>query len=361
MQRTPNTEFQVPAPAPPRSGGSRRLAAAGLLLVAGVLALTRLRAQGTPSEVQLLDRIFDSTNRALRVKAVATGGGGGPAADNPNLAQVFNRAYDSTNTALKVNCVAGCQAIPSFAAPTHQFLSGFTSPSTFTAARPAYLDLTGVPATLMNYQGAWNSSTTYNPNDVVTNGGSAWVALLTNTNVTPVAGATWTQIGGGGGGGSATTTQYFELDHCGPGQTTNPGNSFFTTTSLTWEAPHWEMVKNTAADIFCSIRIPHTVASTPNASIVLVLAANDGTAGHTDSFTTSDAMATTSINPSLTSASAQNYTTTSTAYAPVTLTFAVQSTVAADNMLIVQIHQAASNSVTNNVFVWPYLKIDVTE
>src|SRR5438132_12435157 len=46
---------------------------------------------------QLANKIFDSTNSALRINAVATGGGGGPAADNPNLDQIFNRAYDSTN------------------------------------------------------------------------------------------------------------------------------------------------------------------------------------------------------------------------------------------------------------------------
>ena len=45
----------------------------------------------TRNAVQLANKIFDSTNSALRINAVAMGGGGSPAADNPNLDQLFNR------------------------------------------------------------------------------------------------------------------------------------------------------------------------------------------------------------------------------------------------------------------------------
>ena len=67
----------------------------------------RLAAQ-TSSDFQIANKVFDSTNLALKINVVANGNPGGGAPDFPNLSQVFNRAYDSTNTALKVNCVVGC-------------------------------------------------------------------------------------------------------------------------------------------------------------------------------------------------------------------------------------------------------------
>jgi hypothetical protein len=48
-----------------------------------------------------------------------------------------------------------------------------------------------LPATLMNFKGVWNSTTNYNPNDVVTSGGLGYVALAANTNVAVTAAATW--------------------------------------------------------------------------------------------------------------------------------------------------------------------------
>jgi hypothetical protein len=164
----------------------------------------------------------------------------------------------------------------------------------------------------------------------------------------------------GGGGGTTPLTTFIPLENCTPDQT---GNSFYTVASLTnWFAGHWEFVTNNASFITCMVRIPHPLAVTPNAAIVLEIAANDGTAGHTANFQSCDIAitATASINVAApTCAANQAYTTTSTAYSRVTLTYLVQSTVAADNLLVVKIATSTSGTQpSNNIFVYPYLKID---
>lgn len=65
-------------------------------------------AAQTSSDVEVANKVFDSTNLALKINVVANGNPGGVAPDFPNLTQVFNRAFDSANGALKVNCVVGC-------------------------------------------------------------------------------------------------------------------------------------------------------------------------------------------------------------------------------------------------------------
>jgi len=56
---------------------------------------------------QIGNNAFDSLNRALRVDAVATGGGGSSSSPFLNLDQLFSSVYDSANNALKVNIVSG--------------------------------------------------------------------------------------------------------------------------------------------------------------------------------------------------------------------------------------------------------------
>jgi hypothetical protein len=161
---------------------------------------------------------------------------------------------------------------------------------------------------------------------------------------------------------SGTVTTYIPLENGAPDQT---GNSFYSIAALSnYFYGHWEYVKGAASYINFAVRIPNTVAATPNASIVLEICSADGTAGHTANFTTSDAVITASASfnvGALSSAAAQTYTTTSTAYARVTKTFAVQSTVAANNILVVKIATSTTGTApTSNMLVLPYLKIDQT-
>lgn len=158
---------------------------------------------------------------------------------------------------------------------------------------------------------------------------------------------------GGGSGGPILS----ELQNCAPDQT---GNSTYSQASLTaWIAGHWEFVKAQSSYITCVVRIPATVPTNPK--VIVEIAANDSTAGHTANFQTCDAVVTTgSINPaSLTCAANQAFTTTSTAYQRSTLTFDVQSTLSANAMLIVKVATSTTGTApTNNMFAWAYFKAD---
>lgn len=162
--------------------------------------------------------------------------------------------------------------------------------------------------------------------------------------------------------GAGTAVVNIPFDQCTPGQTANAGNSFFTTVAFTyWDAGVWEFVKNTAADIWCSVRVPHNLSGTTG-SVIADFAANDTTASHTVVFNIADVI-TTSLNlqtGTLTDSSTCTVTTTTTAYANTECTFAVHATLAADQILVVKIHQAASASVVNDVLMPPAM-LQVTE
>src|SRR5207253_4288431 len=88
-------------------------------------------------------------------------------------------------------------------------------------------------------------------------------------------------------GSSSGGADTLSFDQCTPGQTTNAGNSFWNVISFTnWDAGVWEFVKNSAADVWCSIRVPSSTTSTPH--ILIDLFANDSTSGHTVQFQTCD-------------------------------------------------------------------------
>lgn len=52
-----------------------------------------------------------------------------------------------------------------------------------------------VPATSMNFRGAWSAATAYSVNDVVTSGSRGYIALVANTNVAVTTTATWSPLG----------------------------------------------------------------------------------------------------------------------------------------------------------------------
>jgi hypothetical protein len=158
----------------------------------------------------------------------------------------------------------------------------------------------------------------------------------------------------GSGGGNPT------LDNCTPDES---GFTFYSVTSLTnYFAALWQFCASTSTCtgftgspyINCTIYIP-TAAT--GATIVLDIAANDGTAGHTANFQTCDGVINSgTINTgSLTCAAAQTFTTTSTAYNRVTLTFNVQSTLSNGSILVVKILTSTTGTApTANMLVYPH-------
>ena len=68
------------------------------------------------------------------------------------------------------------------------------APAGLTAGSPAYdvvNDLESLVAALPVERGAYNSGTTYVPNDLVESGGQLWINIATCTAVTPVEGGNW--------------------------------------------------------------------------------------------------------------------------------------------------------------------------
>jgi hypothetical protein len=173
---------------------------------------------------------------------------------------------------------------------------------------------------------------------------------LANPSMT-VGGATCT-LGGtcspvSGGGGNPT------LDNCTPDQT---GNSFYSVLALTeYFYAAWQFIPGNASYINCTVYVP---TAQSGATIVLDIAANDATAGHTANFQTCDGVinsGTINLGTALTCASAQTFTTTSTAYNRVTLTFNVQSTLSNGSILVVKIATATTGTQpTANMTVYPH-------
>lgn len=142
------------------------------------------------------------------------------------------------------------------------------------------------------------------------------------------------------------------LEHCTPDET---GNSFYIPIALTnYFFGHWEFIFNTNTYINCMIYIP---TSQVGATIVLDIEANDATAGHTANFQTCDQVINSgTINiGALTCAANQTFTTTTTAYNKVSLTFNVQSTLSNGSILVIKIATSTTGTPpTADMFVYPH-------
>jgi len=108
------------------------------------------RAQANPSRNldQTLNKVFDPSNFALRVNAVATGGGSGQTGTFLDADQIFNKIFDPSTTAIKINCVVGCSSTSSAQGTVTSV--GFSLPSIF--------QVTGSPVTTSGtITATWNS------------------------------------------------------------------------------------------------------------------------------------------------------------------------------------------------------------
>ncbi len=90
------------------------------------------------------------------------------------------------------------------------------------------------------------------------------------------AGNGWNLVGDGGGSSADTTkTHTLEMVCDTPRSSSLAGNSFWTVAGLTeWDWGHWEFVKDVDGKIYCHATIPETLATTPNAAVILRTAAN---------------------------------------------------------------------------------------
>lgn len=137
-----------------------------------------------------------------------------------------------------------------------------------------------------------------------------------------------------GGGGSGTKAYPIQL--LNPRTTSLSGNSFFTVLGLTdWDAGHWEFLLDVEGKVYGIVRVPPSYVS--GGSIKLEIGAN-ATTGVTRLVVATKAVADgESMNPTLTDETAQDITVPGTAYLRKTVTFSLTETLAASDLLIVEV------------------------
>jgi len=144
------------------------------------------------------------------------------------------------------------------------------------------------------------------------------------------------------------------------------GNSFFNVTGLTaLDLAHWEFVKDVEGKIYGVVGVPTPLAATPNAKIILQLAANATTGVSTMQVSSKAVADAESFNPgSLDSETAEDVTMPSTAYDRKEVSISLTNAPEADDILLVEIFHdgdAANDTLAvNTLLVAAYLEIDVT-
>jgi hypothetical protein len=128
------------------------------------------------------------------------------------------------------------------------------------------------------------------------------------------------------------------------------GNSFWTVRGLTaWDAGHWEFAQDVDGKAYGVVTLPKNLAGTPNAKLVLAVAAN-ATTGVTRLQVSTKAIADTeSLNPAtLTAETAQDITVPGTARLRKDVTFPTSGSlgeaVAADDLLVVEFFHVGSHA-----------------
>ena len=124
----------------------------------------------------------------------------------------------------------------------------------------------------------------------------------------------------------------------------NAGNSFFSVLALTdWDAGHWEFVKDVDGKIYGVVKVPPDYLS--GGAIKMSIAAN-ATTGVTRLVVGSKAVADgETLNPgSLTDETAQDITVPGTAYFRKVVSFTLTETLAASDLLIVEIYHNGAHA-----------------
>lgn len=165
-----------------------------------------------------------------------------------------------------------------------------------------------------------------------------------------------------------TETRRIPIDLRNPRGSTLAGNSFYAVKALTnIDLGVWEFVKDVEGKIYGIVNIPAEVNSTPNAKIILLIAAN-ATTGVTrlNVATKSVAEDAESINVTLTDDTAQDITVPGTAYLTKKVSFTVGdlANIVANDVLFVEIFHDGDHSndtlAVNTLLLDAYLEVDVT-
>ena len=168
--------------------------------------------------------------------------------------------------------------------------------------------------------------------------------------------------------GGGTETRRIPVQIRSPQQASNAGNAFFNVQALTnQDFGCYEFVKDVVGNVFGVVSVPPEADASPNAKIILIIAAN-ATSGVTSLNVSTKCVAhdAESINVSFTDDTEQDITVPGTAYLTKKVTFSAGDlTNAAPNDIIfvkIQHHGTAANDTlaVNTLLVEAYLEVDVT-
>jgi hypothetical protein len=144
------------------------------------------------------------------------------------------------------------------------------------------------------------------------------------------------------------------------------GNCFWTVAGLTdWDAGHWEFVKDVEGKLYGVVAVPANLHGTPNAKIILLLAANATTGVTRMQVGTKDVAGGESLNPaSLVDETAQDVTVPATARLREDVTFTLTNAPAANDLLLVEVFHDGDHAndtlAVNTELYAALLEVDVT-
>ena len=163
--------------------------------------------------------------------------------------------------------------------------------------------------------------------------------------------------------GTNGQTRSVAVELLNPQVAANAGNAFFSVLGLTdWDAGHWEFVKDVDGKVYGIVRVPPTYVS--GGTLRLAIAAN-ATSGVTRLVVGTKAVADgESLNPTLTDETAQDITVPGTAYLRRDVTFALTETLAANDLLIIEIYHAGAHAndtlAVNTLLLGVWLEVTAT-
>lgn len=151
-----------------------------------------------------------------------------------------------------------------------------------------------------------------------------------------------------------------------PRATSLAGNAFWTVAGLTdWDFGHWEFVKDVQGKAYGTVIVPTNVAATPNAKVILVVAANATTGVSRLQVSTTAVADGESLNPSsLTDETAQDITVPATAYLRKDVEFDLTTDPTGGGILLVEVFHVGDHAndtlAVNTLLLGAYLEVDIT-
>lgn len=162
----------------------------------------------------------------------------------------------------------------------------------------------------------------------------------------------------------AVQTRRYPIHLHTPRSATLAGNAFWTVAALTdYDAGHWEFVKDVEGKVYGHVLVPAELADTPNAKVILSVAASATTGVTRLQVGTKDVADAESLNPSLIDETAQDITVPGTAYLRKDVTFTLTNAPAANDYLIVEVFHDGDHAndtlAVNTLLFGAWLEVDV--